>query len=57
MSRLLVPQVECTPRLAWRLHQNGIVTQGARLHTCLLVPPYAYWTGIRLFFFYTSSSM
>ena len=50
MRRFLVPQVECTPCLAWRLHENDIVTQGARLHTCLPVPPYAYWTGIRLFF-------
>ena len=53
MRRFLVPQVECTPCLAWRLHENDIVTQGARLHTCLPVPPYAYWTGIRLFFFFT----
>lgn len=38
MRRFLVPQVECTPCLAWRLHENDIVTQGARLHTCLPVP-------------------
>lgn len=38
MSPFLVKQVECTPCLAWRLHENDIVTQGARLHTCLPVP-------------------
>ena len=46
MRRFLVPQVECTPCLAWRLHENDIVTQGARLHTCLLVP-----TGLASVFF------
>ena len=46
MRRFLVPQVECTPCLAWRLHENDIVTQGARLHTCLPVP-----TGLASVFF------
>lgn len=46
MSRFLVPQVECTPCLAWRLHENDIVTQGARLHMCLPVP-----TGLASVFF------
>lgn len=47
MRRFLVPQVECTPCLAWRLHENDIVTQGARLHTCLPVP-----TGLASVFFF-----
>ena len=46
MRRFLVPQVECTPCLAWRLHENDIVTQGARLHACLPVP-----TGLASVFF------
>lgn len=50
MRRFLVPQVECTPCLAWRLHENDIVTRvHASIHASLCLP---MPTGLASVFFF-----